>query len=108
MADGEQIFRDEPERLVGGHPIEVVEASEIYGIGKSSERTLPALVEIAFEVAHRELTQCPVHGLSVAASCVVGFRDSAPVIVMFENCDHMVGVVLGFKINYEWRISVHA
>ena len=108
MADSEQIFGDEPERLVGGHPVEAVEACEIHRVRKCSQRTLSAQVEIAFEITHRQLAQTPIHGFAVAASGVVRFGDCAPVAALLEDCDNMVGVVLGFEINYEWRISVHS
>lgn len=37
MTDGEQIFGNEPERLVAGHPLRAIEASEVHRTGKSAQ-----------------------------------------------------------------------
>src|SRR6266566_2698006 len=90
VADSEQIFGDEPERLVGGHPVEVVEANEIYGIRESSEGPLTAKVEVDFKITHRQLSQTTIHGFAVAASGVVRFGKGSPMAALLENGDHMI------------------
>src|SRR5580692_3117686 len=50
MADGEQILGDEPEVLVGGHPVAGVEAGEIDGARKRSQRALSAEIEVHIEI----------------------------------------------------------
>src|SRR5215469_3452379 len=73
MTDGEKIFGDEPEWLIGGHPMEAVEARQVDGIGKRSERSFASQIEIHLEVAHRQFTKTSIDGLAIAASGVVGF-----------------------------------
>src|ERR1700688_607212 len=98
VADREQIFGDEPEMLVGGHPLKAVEASEVYGIGKSSERALAAQVEIDLEVAHGEFAQSSVNRFAITAPGVIRFRYRTPVAVLLVHGDHVIRVVLGFEV----------
>ena len=50
MADGEEVVGDEPEMLVGGHPVAAVEAGEVDWAGESSQGALAAKVEIDVEI----------------------------------------------------------
>src|SRR5580704_11813002 len=52
MADGEQILGNEPEVLVGGHPVAGVEAGEIDRARKSSQGALRSEIEVHIEITH--------------------------------------------------------
>jgi hypothetical protein len=65
-------------------------------------------IEIGVEISERQLAQRAVDGLAPAASRVVRLGDGTPASVLAKDRDHVVGVVLGFKIEQQRRISVGA
>src|ERR1700686_4354616 len=93
--------------LVGGHPLKAVEASEVYGIGKSSERALAAQVEIDLEVAHGEFAQSSVNRFAITAPGVIRFRYRTPVAVLLVHGDHVIRVVLGFEVDHQGQMSIY-
>ena len=98
MVNVEQVKRDEPQRLVGGHPVERIEASEIHRTGKRPQRALAAQIEISVEIAQRQLAKSAVDRFAIAAASVVGLGDGSPVTLHAINGDHMVGIVFRFQI----------
>ena len=107
MPDREQIFSDEPKRLIGGHPLEMIEAGHVYGIGKRAQGPLTAHIEIDLKVTERQFAKRTVNRLAVAAAGVVRFGYCPPMPVLLVNGNHMVGVMLSFKINHQRRISIY-
>ncbi len=108
MADGEEIVGDEPEGFIRGHPVLAIEASEVYGAGKVSQRAFTAEIEVDVEITQRQFAQGAVDGFAIAAAGVVGFGDGAPVAVAAIDGDDMVGVVFGFEVKDQRGISVGA
>src|SRR5579863_10309417 len=98
VLDVEQVIDDEPDGFVGGHPVLRVEALEAYRERIAPESALAAQVEIGVEIAQGELAERAVDGLAPAASGVVGFCYGTPTSMLAEDGDHVVGVVVGFKI----------
>ena len=51
------------------------------------------------EIRHREFSHASVNRFTIAENGVIGFRDPAPVAILFEKRDEMVDVVArGFQI----------
>src|SRR6185437_15937092 len=73
VTDGEQILRDEPDRLVGGHPVQAIEAGELDGVGKCAQRPFTAQVEIHLKVTECQFAQRAINRFPIAASSVVRF-----------------------------------
>src|SRR5271167_2886661 len=94
--------------LVGGHPVAGVEAGEIDGVRKSTQRTLPAEIEVDVEITQGQFAQSAIDGLAVAASGVVGFGDGSPMAFDAVDGYHVVGIVLGFEVEDQRRIAVGA
>ena len=98
MFNIEQVIHDEPDGLVCGHPVLTIEALQIDRNREAPQRAFAPQVELPVEVTHRQLPQRAIDGLAPAASSVVRFRDGPPASVLAKNGDHVVGVVVGFKI----------
>src|SRR5881227_3643515 len=103
MRDLAKMFGDKPNRLVGCHPMKMVEAREIHCTRIATQGALESQIEINIEIAHRQLAQRPIYRLAITTTGEVGFRDRAPMSVHFENCDDMVGVLFRFQIEDERR-----
>src|ERR1700722_10089003 len=99
VLDIEQVVDDEPDGLVGGHPVLRVEALQIYRNGKAPQRALAPQVEVGVEVTHGQLAQRAVDRLAPAASAVVRFRDRAPASVLLKDGDDGGGGV--FRLGVE-------
>src|ERR1700719_124841 len=91
--------------LVGGPRVTTVEAGEVYGVGKSSQRALPAQVEIHLEVAHGKLAESAINRFAVTASGVIRFRYRTPVAMLLVHSDYVISIVLGFEVDHQRRIS---
>ena len=102
------MFRDKPDRFFCRHPIEMIEAREIYRARVAAERALEAEIEVNIKVTHGEFAQRSVNRLAISAAGEVGFRNCAPATAHFENCDDMIGVVFGFKVEDQRRKTQHA
>src|SRR6266446_10347363 len=50
MRNRKQVFRHEPDGLLRGHPVERIETAHVDGPGKSSQRSLPSLIEVHIEI----------------------------------------------------------
>ena len=81
----------------------MIEAREIYWARAAAKRALEAEIEVNIKVTHGQFTQRSVNRLAIAATSEVGFCDCAPSPAHFENCDDMIGVALGFKIEDQRR-----
>ena len=55
VRDLAKMFGDEPDRLVGRHPIQMVEARKVYRTRIAAQRALESQIEISIEIAHRQL-----------------------------------------------------
>src|SRR5690242_3020883 len=108
MVNFEQIEGNEPDRLVGGHPVEVVEAGQANGARKSTQGKLAAQVEVAFEVAESQLPEVAVNGLAATAARVIGLRDGSPGAAHAVDGDYVVGVVLGLQVNHQRWVADYA
>ena len=104
----EQMVDDEPHRFVGGHPVLAIESFQVYRHRKPPKRTLSPQIEVDVEIAQRQFTQGAVDRFAPAASGEVRFGDRTPTSVLAKDGDHMVGVVLRFKVEQQRRESVGA
>jgi hypothetical protein len=107
VLDIEQVIDDEPDRLRSGHPVLGIEPFQVHGNRIPSQRPLPPQIEVNIEVAECQLPQAAVHGLAPSASRIVGFRYRSPASLLSKDSDHVIGVVVGFKIEQQRRISIH-
>jgi len=55
VRDLAKMFGDEPDRLVGRHPMKLVEARKVYRTRIATQRALESQIEINIEIAHRQL-----------------------------------------------------
>ena len=100
------MVHDKPNWFVCGHPVLPIESFQVYGHGKPPQRTLSPQIEVDIEIAQRQFAQRAVDRLAPAASRKVRFGHSSPASVLSKDGDHMVSVVLGFKVEQKRRISV--
>jgi hypothetical protein len=108
VRDREQVFGDEPDFFWSRHPIEIIESREIHRPRERAQRSLAPEVEVRVEVAHDELAQRAMDRFPVREAVVVRFGDRSPVAASFEDRDDVIGVVLGFEVEKEWRKTQHA
>src|ERR1700730_528795 len=94
---------DKPDRRIRCHPVETIEAREIYRARVPAKRVLEAEIEVNVKVTHGEFAQRSVNRFAIPATSEVGFRDCAPSAAHFENRDDMVGVAIRFKIEDQRR-----
>src|ERR1700758_2912198 len=106
VLDIEQVIDDEPNRLVGRHPVLRVEALQIDWNGVAAQRALAPQVKVDVEVAERQFAQRAVDGLAPAASGVIRFGHCAPAASLAVNGNHVVGIMIGFEVEQQRRISV--
>ena len=66
-----KMFRDEPDRFVGCHPLQSIEPREIDWPGIGSQGPFKSQIEIDIEVTHGQLAQCPVDRLAITAAAEV-------------------------------------
>ena len=60
------------------------------------------------EIRHRELSHASVNRFTIAENGVIGFRDPAPVAILFEKRDEMVDVVArGFQIEDQRTLAMN-
>src|SRR5713226_991800 len=57
VVDLKKVVHDEPDGLLSGHPLQMIEAGEVYGARKGTHGSLPSQVEIEVEVAHGQFAQ---------------------------------------------------
>lgn len=98
VRDHAQVFRDKPNRLVGGFPSCPIESAKIHRPRIAPKRSFEAQIEVDIKVTERQLAQCPVNRLSIPASGKIGFTDRAPESAHLENGEHMIGVVVRFEV----------
>lgn len=89
---------DKPNRFLRGHPVQAIEAREIYRPGIAAQGAFEPQIEINIEVTHRQLAQRAINRLAITAAGEVRFRNRAPVPADFENRDHMIGVAFRFQV----------
>src|SRR2546423_8631413 len=102
------MFGDKPDRLVGSHPIKMVEARKIHRARIATQGALESQIEISIEIAHRQLAERAIDRLAITTTGEVGFRHRAPVAARFENSYDMVGVLFRFEIEDERRKTENA
>ena len=102
------MFGNEPNRFFARHPIQPIEARQIYRTRVVAQRPFKSQIEINIEVAHRQFAQCAINGLAITTASEIRFRNGAPMSADFENCDDVIGVLLGFQIEDERRKSKNA
>ena len=93
-----KMLGDEPDRLIGSHPVQAVEAGEVHWPGVTAQSALESEIEIDVEVTHRQLSQRAVNRLAVSAAGKVGFGDRAPMSAHLKDRDYVVGVLIRFQI----------
>src|SRR5215469_7675097 len=98
VLDVKQMVDDEPYRLVGGHPILVVETFQVYGQRITSQGAFTPKVKVSVEITQRQFAQRAVDRLAPAASGVVRFGNCAPAAILTVDGDDMVGVALSLEI----------
>ena len=104
MGDFEQIVHDEPDGFRAGHPMQMIEAGEVYRPRKCTQSALPTQVEIKIEIAKGKFAQGPMHGLAITAAREVGFRHGSPVTVHTVEGEDVVGIMLGFEVQEQrWK-----
>ena len=106
MMDFEEVVHDEPDRLFRGHPLQMIEAGQVYGPGKCTQSPLPPQIEIKIEIRHGEFAKGTMHGLAIAASSEIGFRHRSPVSIHAVDGEDVVGVVLSLEIQEQRRKAV--
>jgi len=106
MSNGKKVLRDKPKMFSRGHPIKTIKTRQINWSRKSPQRPLPPKIEVNIEVTQGKFAQSAIHRLAVAASGVVRLGDRPPVASAAVNRDHVIGIVLGFEIEDQRRISV--
>src|SRR5205085_7027500 len=97
------MLRDKPNRLVSGHPIQAIEAREVYRSRVAAKCSFKSQIEINIEVAHRQFTERAINRFAISAAGEVRFGDRTPVSANFENRDHVIGVLLRFEIKNKRR-----
>ncbi len=104
MRDVAEVFSDEPNRFLRCHPVEMIEAGEIHWARITAQRAFPAQIKIDIEIAHGQLAQAAVNRFAVTAAGEIRFRNCSPMSAHFENCDDVIGVAIGFKIeDQRWK-----
>src|SRR5262249_3065593 len=68
VRDFAEIFGDEPDRLITRHPIQSIEAREVYRTRVAAECALESQIEINIEVAHRQLAQRAINRFAITAA----------------------------------------
>ena len=68
MRDFAEIFGDEPDIFLGGHPTERIEPRQIHRPGKSPEGSFTAQVEINVEVAQGEFAERAVNRFAITTA----------------------------------------
>src|SRR5271167_5257447 len=86
----------------------MIEALHMDGTRIRSQRTVTAQIEINIEITERQLAQSPVDRLAIAASRVIRLGDGAPMAIDLIYGKNMIGIVFGFEVHDEWRISICA
>src|SRR6266545_585270 len=84
-----------------------IKAGEVHWARDGAQRPIASQVDVAFEVAHRQLPHAPVDGLAVAHAREIALADRPPVTPELEDGDHMVAVLDGFEIEKEGRVAEH-
>src|SRR5437773_6151081 len=97
------MFGDKPDRLVGCHPIKMVEAGQIHRTRVATQRALESQIEINIEIAHRQLAERAINRLAITAAGEVGLGERAPMSAHFKNSDHVIGVLLRLQIEDQRR-----
>ena len=107
MRNRKQILGYKPNRLVGSHPIEMIEALHMNGPRKRPQRPVPAEIEVHIEITQSQFAQRPVNRLAIPASRVIRLRDRAPAPINLIYGEHVIGIMFRLKINNQRRIPIH-
>jgi hypothetical protein len=92
----------------GGHPVQTIEAPQVYGPRKRPQRALAAQVVVLVEVAHGQFAQAAVNGLAKAQPGKVGLGNGSPVSVVTVNGKHVVNVACRLEIPQQWCEPIDA
>ena len=101
MRNGEEIVGNRPEVLFGCHPLDAVEAAEIYRARIGPQRFFAIRIVIVLEIGHGQFAQAAIDRLAEAKTGVVGLGDSAPAVALPEEREHVIVVADGFQIEQE-------
>src|SRR5579872_49892 len=105
MRDATEIIWDFPYILLGSHPIEVVEALEVYRAGIAAERFFALRIIVVLKVGHRELAKVFINRLTVSEARVVRLGDGSPAALLAEDGENVIVVANGFEVDQERRKS---
>jgi len=102
-----EMFGDEPDAVLRNHPVAIIESGEIDRLRVAAQGPFTAEIKVNIEVAHREFAQRAVKRLSITAAGEIRFRHRPPGAAHFENREHVIGIIVSFKIPQQWRKSEH-
>jgi len=71
VLDVEEVIDDEPDGLIGGHPVLAIEARKVDRNGVTAQSALATEIEIEVEIGEGEFAQVTMNWLTPAAAAVV-------------------------------------
>lgn len=105
VRDIAEMIGNEPNVLFRGHPVVAIETREIHRTRVAAESALAAQVEIDMEVTQRQLAQGSVNRFAISATGEVRLSHCAPMTPHFEDGKDVIGVVVGFQIQKQRRVT---
>ena len=105
MGDLQQIFGDEPDGLVGAHPITIVKPGQIHRTRIPAEGAFKPKIEINVEVAHREFPESAINRLTVTTPGEIRFGHCSPMATNLVDRNDMISVAVRFQIEDQRRKS---
>src|SRR5882724_2114241 len=108
MRNVAEIFGDEPDVFLRGHPGAAIELDEVHRLRVTPQSSFAAQVEVNVEITQRQLAQRPINRLAITAPGEIRFRERAPMPAQFENREDMVGILIRLEIDKERRKSENA
>src|SRR4051812_35147186 len=108
MRNFAEIFGNEPDRFLRGHPIQFIESRQVHRTRIASEGSFAAQVEVNVEITHGQLAQGAINRLPITAAGEIRFRYCAPMAAHLENRNNVISILFCLQIEDQRRKSQNA